>query len=381
MTSPTISLKKLGNRFQKASAKVSVNLRNVDFDQAAGCAQNIRPNIGDVLLARVTYVGDHKSLQSVGGRNVELYEGDKILIPYGNRYAVQQYEAFTPKGMKECHMVSKGGLASLIDTENSTLNDPTIIKPIGILTDKDGKAINTQDFGIKLSPYKERPRPITIAVFGTGMDAGKTTCAAELVKSISRTNRNAGFGKLTGTGAFSDIHKPEDAGAIASADFVDLGFPSTYKLGTDRILTMLDALTSYLSIEGADVNVIEIADGVFQSDNQKLLHSEQFRSKIDGVFVAADSGPAALSAIRELHKHGITVLGAGGIMTNTPLTVREFYDHIGDAQPKFGVFSPSDIRKRRTANQFIKYIEEQKLAKDIETRPAPEADARLEATR
>ena len=372
MKDSSINLSELSSQFEGVSAKVSVNLRHVDFTQVSGLIQSDKPSIGDVLLAKVLYVGDHKYLQSKDGRNVELHEGDKILVPYGNRYAVQQYEALTPNDMKECHMASKGGLASLIISENSVLKDPTIIKPMGILKNKDGVVMNMKDFSMRPLNVDTKTRPITIAVFGTGMDAGKTTCAAQIVKGMTRAGYKTGFGKLTGTGAFSDVHVPQDAGAIAVADFVDMGYPSTYKIETEEIMVILKGLTSYLSLKGADVNIIEIADGVLQSDNQKLMRSDDFKAAIDGVFVAADSGLSGIIAVQELRKHGFNVLAAGGLMTNTPLTTGEFNKHINGARPEFGILDLSDLRKQETAKKMLQFIHEKKPDQQFKTRPDPQ---------
>ncbi|PCI55490.1 MAG: DUF1611 domain-containing protein [Alphaproteobacteria bacterium] len=372
MSGHIIKLSEISSKFEGVSAKVSVNLRHIDFAQTGGLVQNKKPVVGDVLLAKVMSIGDHQVMQSDNGRNIELYEGDKILLPYGNRYAVQQYEAFVPDDMQECHLASKGGLASLIVPENSTLQNPTVIKPIGILTDKDGKAMNMKDFSMNPQNINSKKRPVTIIIFGTGMDAGKTTCAAQMVRGITRAGHKVGFGKITGTGAFSDIYKPQDTGAIAVADFVDMGYPSTYKIGTQETLSILQGLTAYLSLRGADVNIIEVADGVFQSDNQALLKSEDFRSKIDGVFVAADSGLSAISAVRELHNHDIEVLAVGGLMTNTPLTTNEFTKHIGNAAPEFGVLDLADLEKAGTAKKILESIHDKYPDRPFITSPEPE---------
>ena len=70
---------------------------------------------------------------------------------------------------------------------------------------------------------------------------------------------------MTGTGLSSDIHKPQDAGAVTVCDFADMGYPSTYKVNTEELTDILRGVTDYLSLRGAEVTVIEIADGVLQS--------------------------------------------------------------------------------------------------------------------
>jgi len=382
MTKTTIDLSKISSQFEGVSAKVAVTLRNLDLSGVHGVTQNVPPSFGDIALFKVKSVGEEPLLQSFGGRAIELHEGDKILAPYGTRYAVEKCEGFVPSDMGECHLIARGGVAGVYADTNEKTGDPTVIMPMGILSDKSGNILNMKDFSMNSFDISAKRRPVNIMVFGTGMDAGKTTAASAIVKGMTRSGHKVGFGKMTGTGAFSDIHKPEDAGAIAVADFVDMGYPSTYKVETKDLVGILEGLTGYLSIKGSDVNVIEIADGVFQSDNQKLLRSEDFKSRIDGVFIAANEGLSAMHAVEELVKHDIPVLGVGGIMMCAPLTVREFEQNIEtDAKPVFGPIANDDLEKREAMNNFLSYIHEQNPDRKFKTQIDEDAldnDASLE---
>ncbi|MGH1404288.1 MAG: DUF1611 domain-containing protein [Alphaproteobacteria bacterium] len=359
MKKPSIDLSGLNSQFEGVSAKVATVLRHVDRTQIAGLVQNKAPEVGDVLLAKVTSVGDKDTLQSPDGRNVELHEGDKILVAYGNRYAVEEYKAMVPEKLTECHLVSSGGVAALIEETNDVMKSPTVIKPIGLLADENDRVMNIKHSAMRPLEIDAKSRPTTIAVLGTGMDAGKTTSASALVKGMERAGHKVGFGKMTGTGLSSDIHKPQDAGAIAVCDFVDMGYPSTYKVETDDLINVLQGITTNLSLRGTDVNIIEIADGVLQSDNKKLLRSDQFKSQIDGVLLAADSGLSALYAAEKLSEHGIPVLALSGRMMLAPLAVKEFENNVSsDAKPVFGVLGLEDLRKQGNANKMMNFIQE-----------------------
>ncbi len=367
MKKPSVDLSKLSSQFEGVSAKVATVLRHVQRDQVGGLVQNKSPSVGDVLLAKVTSVGDKDTLQSPDGRNVELHEGDKILVSYGNRYAVEEYKAMVPDNMKECHLVSSGGVAALIEETNGVMGEPTTIKPLGLVTNHDGKVLNIKQFSMRPLEIDAQSRPTTIAVLGTGMDAGKTTSASALVKGMERAGHKVGFGKMTGTGLSSDIHKPQDAGAIAVCDFVDMGYPSTYKVETEDLINVLQGITTNLSLRGTDVNIIEIADGVLQSDNKKLLRSDAFKSQIDGVLLAADSGLSALYAAEKLNEHEIPVLALSGRMMLAPLAVNEFKSNISkDAKPVFGVMDLSELRKKGNADKMFTFMTEQKSSKEHE---------------
>ncbi len=375
MKSPTVDLSEISAHFDGVASetKIATVLRNIDISEMHSIAQDRKPQIGDVLLAKVKSVGsDKKTLQNENGRDIELHEGDKILVAYGNRYAVEEYEALIPDNLGECHLVSGGGVAAKIREINGVMGEPTIIDPIGLVTNKDGNVMNTRDFAMTPHKLYSNARPITIAVLGTGMDAGKTTSATSIVKGMKRTGLQVGFGKMTGTGLSSDIHKPQDAGAVAVSDFVDMGYPSTYKVETAELNDVLQGITSSLSMRGTDINIIEMADGALQSDNQKLLKSEDFKAQIDGVFVAADTGGSCITTVKELDKHGFDVLGVGGRMMLAPLSVREFERHIDNqSAPQFGALDLDDLEKQGTAKQILAFIHENNP--DVNYTTAPDA--------
>ncbi len=363
MSKSTLDLSKISSKFDGVSAKVATVLRNVDMAEAYEVTQNATPKVGDLLLAKVISVGDKNTVQDRNGRPLEIHEGDRLLLGYGNRYAVEEYRALVPGDLKECHLVSGGGVAARITDQNTTMKEPTVIKPIGLMTTQSGKVMNTKDYAMNALDIELKSRPTTIIVMGTGMDAGKTTSAAALVKGMTRAGNNVGFGKMTGTGLSSDIHKPEDAGAMAICDFVDMGYPSTYKVPTNELVSILRGLSTNLAMHGTNVNIIEVADGVLQSDNQKLLKDPEFKSRIDGVLLAAPEGLSALTANRVLHEHGIAVLALSGLAMTAPLTIQEFEKSVPKQErPQFGAFTLEDLSKGGTAKKILNFINEQQAA-------------------
>ncbi len=354
MQKPTVELSGLGTDFDRVSAKVGTVLRHVDISDINTMVHNAKPSVGDVVLAKVMSVGDKSTLQNPQGRDVELLQGDKILVAYGNRYAVEEYRALIPEDLGECHLVSGGGVASRIQEQNEAMGKPTVIKPLGLFGGKDGMPLNTRDYAMIPHGYDMRARPPVILIMGTGMDAGKTTLASSLIKGMTRAGYKAGFGKITGTGLSSDIYKPFDAGAIAGCDFVDMGYPSTYRIGTDEIEEIMTGVTKNLSLHGSEVIIVEVADGVLQADNRKLLQSPTFQEKVDGVVLAADSGLSALFAVEKLNEYGYEPLAVGGRMTMAPLTVKEFERGLRkDMHVEMGVLTRDQMQQKGTANKML----------------------------
>ena len=69
------------------------------------------PEAGDLVLARVEELGRHKRLELVSSRRATMFEGDEIVIVYGNRYAPDQFEGIVPDHLGRCRLVAAGGVA------------------------------------------------------------------------------------------------------------------------------------------------------------------------------------------------------------------------------------------------------------------------------
>ena len=72
------------------------------------------PRAGDVVLARVLELGQHVRIERPDSRKASLFEGDEILVAYGNRYAPDQFEAEVPADLGPAHMVAAGGAAGRV---------------------------------------------------------------------------------------------------------------------------------------------------------------------------------------------------------------------------------------------------------------------------
>lgn len=280
-----------------------------------------RPRSGDLVLARVKTIGSHKRIELPNGRRAILFEGDEIILAYGDRYAPDQYEAYVPKDIDACHMVAAGGIAARATSWHDRLSGPTEIEPLGLVGDGTGQPVNLMDFAL---PAFNGPMPVCIfAVFGTSMNAGKTTTAAALVKGFSEAGCRVGAAKVTGTGAGGDLWMMRDFGAAEVLDFTDAGYPTTF--GTDRqaLLKASRNLIGALGARGCGVAVIEVADGLYQDETAALAASTDFRSLLSGTFFAAGDAMGAVAGSRHLAELGHDVLGISGSLTRSPLSMRE----------------------------------------------------------
>jgi hypothetical protein len=249
--------------------------------------------------------GQRTRIERPNGRKSMLFEGDEILVCYGNRYAPDQFEALVPDDLGPCHLVAAGGIAGRVIAWHLDMDEPTEIAPLGLVATAEGAPLNLRDWGLP-EPVGQREgrRPRTVAVVGTAVNAGKTTTAAGIVRGLVRAGYTVGAAKTTGTGAGGDVWLMTDAGAQPVLDFTQAGFASTYGCDPDEVEMILRILYGQLVDAGVDAAVLEVADGVFQSETASLLTSAAFRALVDKVvFAASDAlGPVAgVSLLRRLH--------------------------------------------------------------------------------
>lgn len=277
-----------------AATKWAYTTRRVDLGRAVGLltSAGTAPAIGDVVIARVTALGQHKRLELHTGRRARLYEGDTVGVVYGGRYAPDQFLAEIPTDLSACDLVAAGGLASRVQQAHADMADATTIAPLGILTDAQGARINLADSALKaITPLSSHRAP-TIAVVGSSMNAGKTTTMASLVRGFKAAGLRVGAAKVTGTGAGGDIWQLTDAGADHVYDFTHAGAPSTFGLGPAQVRGIFETLTTALAGDGTDVNLIEVADGVFHAETAALLTDPAFAERVDGVVFGPGAHPA-----------------------------------------------------------------------------------------
>jgi hypothetical protein len=304
------------------NAKIAFTTRRVDFNTCRSLKENATPKAGDLVLARVEEIGQHTRIELRDGRRARIFVGNEIVVTYGNRYAPDQFEATIPKTLAPCHLVAAGGIAAQMLSKHGKMKPPTLINPVGILIDKSGTPLNLAQFALKELP-NIGSRPLTLAVAGTSMNAGKTTTAASLIKGLTAYGMKVGAAKITGTGAGGDIWFMIDSGADPVLDFVDAGFPSTYLVPFDRVVKIFEVLTSYLTRADVDVIVLEIADGLYQEETAKLLESEAMHQKVDGLLFAAGEAMGGRAGVEWLVQLDIPVLALSGRLTRSPLAIRE----------------------------------------------------------
>jgi hypothetical protein len=279
-----------------------------------------RPRLGDFVVASVVSLGAHDHLESPAGRRMRLYPGDLVVGAWGNRYATDFFEGYLPCPGDAVHLLTSGGLVGSVASAHVSKEAPTELEVLGPLCNADGCVLSTDD--VALAPLVTRRAELgTIVVLGSAMNAGKTTTTSAIVRGLVRAGLCVGAGKVTGSGSGKDHWAYVDAGASMVSDFLDFGMPSTFGYPPERLVNTMFSIRDWAVGQGADAVVLEIADGVLQEETRAL--ASRLPGFADQVVLAVGDALGAIAGIEVLARLGVSVRLVSGVVTASPLAVRE----------------------------------------------------------
>ncbi len=296
--------------------------RNVNIKDAKGFRSDLKPRNGDLCVARVKKLGHHQRIEQTDGRRARMFPGDLIIVAYSNRYATDQFEGKVPEEVEPCSLVAAGGIAATLLSRHGSTKKPTAIEPLGILCREDGSAINVMDYALPKAAIDRTVRPHMALVVGSGMNAGKTTTVAAIVRVAKRAGLKVGAIKITGTGAGGDLWFYKDSGAKVTIDFTDAGHAATVGLNLSQLQNIADTLYAEAA-KSCDIIIAEIADGLFQTETDLLMKSPRFQNMVDSVLFASGDPMGALAGVRHLRALGLTPSAVSGALTASDLAARE----------------------------------------------------------
>lgn len=309
---------------------IAYTLRRIPPSSMHCLMTGVRPQAGDVVLARITRLGHHQNLQLPNRARKRLFVGDYVVVAYANRYASSQFEALVPKDLGPCQLIAGGGCAGTVLNQNSAIRrGATQLEPLGLVCESEVSGpINVAGYALPPLPQRAASTPL-IAVVGSDMDSGKTTTAAYLVRGASQAGLRIGYAKVSGTGASGDPGFLLDAGAAEVVDFTDAGYPSTYLLPPRVCEGIFQQLVNYLELQGVDGIVVEVADGLLQKETAALLATPVFRRNVDAVLLATGDAMSARCGKLMLDDWALPVAGFSGAIECSPLQRREAAEATG----------------------------------------------------
>ena len=284
------------------------------------------PEIGDIIYGRISLMGQHSSLENASGRIHMIHDDTKAIFVFGNRYAPDYYEGLIPETMtEEVDLIARSGMIGTAITKNSLIKDPTRVKIMGYVCDKSGTVLNTRNFPLIKAKknVKKQPRAKMILVCGTSMNSGKSMAAAACCWALTSMGYNVRASKVTGTASLKDILHMNDAGANPYADFTYLGYPSTYMLPQDELLSIFNQLDLKYANNPKNFWVVEFADGIIQRETRMLLESDEVRSRIHKLLFCASDAFGAIGGLNILKNLGLTPDALSGVCSSSPLHIRE----------------------------------------------------------
>jgi len=312
------------SRQRIARAKPAFNTRRVDLSRCKGLVAGVvRPEAGDLMLARVEKLGQHQRIELPDGRRSRLFVGDEVIVCFGRRYAPDQFEVALPTTLGPCSLAASGGLAGDIVSQHAAMRRATSIVPLGLLADGEGHIINVRDSALPDRADIPARKPQVIGIIGSSMNAGKTTTAAYLIRGLVAGGLRVAATKVTGTGSGADVWFMADAGAAPVLDFTDAGVVSTCGSSAAEVRRVFRSLMAHCADSGADVVVVEVADGLLQHETSELLHSDLFRQWVNAVIFAAPDAMSAASGVSMVAAMDLPLLGISGAVSASPLAASE----------------------------------------------------------
>jgi hypothetical protein len=280
------------------------------------------PKAGDLAVVQVTELGCHERITTRENMRLRIYAGDYLACVFGNRYATDAYEGLV-EDVENLSLLTAGGMIGTVRSRHRSTGRPTNVRFVGYLGGANGEILNLKRLAFKPKNPGMTPANL-IAVVGTGMNAGKTTSCVRLIKGLSDLGLRVAACKLTGSVSNRDQDEMRAASAVRVLDFSDYGFPSTYLCPKTELMSLFRTMMADIAPSAPDVVVMEIADGILQRETAMLLEEARIRTALQGVVLAADNALSAHFGVQRLHSLGHDVLGVTGLLTSSPLCVREF---------------------------------------------------------
>lgn len=273
-----------------------------------------------IVCQVVTARDDYGSIELVSGRQSKLVPGDTIVGILANRAALRGFAGRVPQSLStgdEVHLLNMGGVVGSSEGPTIGLGAPITLKVIGtpLLGDKPARIA---DFALPTPPSP--PPAKVVGIVGTCMNAGKSTAAAVLIRSLRARGLRIHAGKATGVGAIRDVLAFADNGASVSLSFIDCGFASTaYRKDVPKIYKDLVAL---LAEEGPDAIVLELGDGLMgdYGVDEILDSGPGFVTCV----VAANDMVGAWAAVQRLRSLQIGVACVSGPATDNIAAIQKF---------------------------------------------------------
>lgn len=297
--------------------------------QAVESDHGSSPECGDVVIAEICELGQHTRFEDPGGKEIPLQVGNVVAVVLGRRYSTQEFHGRVPERLTqgaEFDLLNIGGIAGEVVSRNTLARAPSRLIYLGHAINDQGQKMNTANFGIAASGERKQDRsPLRIiAVLGADMDCGKTMTAGRIINNLSAHGFKVGGVKLTGTSRMKDILWMKNCGAHLVLDFMDIGYPSTYRCSLAELEHIFEVFKEYFSQSGCEFLIMEVADGIFQRETEMVFHCPTIMNDISLLAFAASDSVSAYGGIQYLQQScGIVPDFVSGLIAANSLSKAE----------------------------------------------------------
>ena len=301
--------------------KISSVTKNLKLTQTESLTDKLSTRQGTVLAAEVLHDKSvYNEMELPSGRMSKLKKGDIIAVALGERMALKGFVGHLPKTLMTndvINLLNFGGIAGICTSANvKEVGEPLRIRVLGGI-ERGGKLLNIDQATLFRPSSKLRGNIPLILITAGSMDSGKTTVAAEVIKTLTRIGMRLAAAKLTGVGAMRDLYKMEDYGVYKTVYFVDAGISSTANVDPDKIVKVGKGALNYLSKGKPDAIIVELGDGIIGKYGVlQILKDPEFQKNVRLHFACARDPAGAIKLTEDCAKIGMPVDIISGPITD-----------------------------------------------------------------
>ncbi|MDE1152103.1 MAG: hypothetical protein PW788_06140 [Micavibrio sp.] len=325
--------------------KISSVTRNLKLNHTERLTDKLSTRQGTVLAAQVLHDKSvYNEMELPTGRMSKLKKDDIIAVALGERMALKGFVGHLPKTLKKndvINLLNIGGVAGICTSANvKEVGEPMRIRVLGGI-ERNGELLNI-DQATLFKPAKKLTSKIPLILITAGsMDSGKTTVAAEIIKTLSRIGMRLAAAKLTGVGAMRDLYKMEDYGVYETVSFVDAGITSTANVDHDTVVKVGKGALNYLSRKKPDAIVVELGDGIIGKYGVlPILQDPEFQKNVRLHIACARDPAGAIKMTEDCAKMGIPVDIISGPITDNEVGKSIISDNLNVVT--YNAFNPSN---------------------------------------
>lgn len=311
--------------------KISSSTFNLKLSHDLRLQNQICAEEGYVLAGRIIgEKGSYNSVEDCNGRMVTLQQGDILVGTLGRRDALHGYCGYVPSAIQvgdRLNVLNLGGVIGKCSGVNPDLGAPYEFEVLGAVqvfpdfNTRSGVAAHVTMHSLQNAlPLQQCPVVPIVYVLGTCMNAGKTTVACRVIRSLASRGLKVAACKLTGVSLLRDTLNMQDYGAKRAISFMHAGIVST---GKDNALSGAQRLIAELSGGEYQVIVAELGDGILGNYGVQQILAESHLMQRCGVLILCANDPVgawgAVQILRE--QYGLNVDLVSGPTTDNQVGI------------------------------------------------------------